>query len=74
MVIIPFQNKKDLEDIPAEILKKVKIVPVQEVSEVLKLALEKYPPPSPKAKATKAKPAKAAVAAPKTVVRKGART
>jgi ATP-dependent Lon protease len=42
-VIIPFQNKKDLEDIPAEILKKVKIVPVQEVSEVLKLALEKFP-------------------------------
>ena len=28
-VIIPDQNKKDLEDIPAEILKKVKIVPVQ---------------------------------------------
>jgi ATP-dependent Lon protease len=69
MVIIPFQNKKDLEDIPAEILKKVKIVPVQEVSEVLKLALEKLP-----TAATKAKPAKAAAApATKTVVRKGAR-
>jgi ATP-dependent Lon protease len=47
MVIIPFQNKKDLEDIPAEILKKVKIVPVQMIDEVLKLALEKYPPPVP---------------------------
>ncbi len=47
-VIIPFQNKKDLEDIPAEILKKVKIVPVQMVDEVLKLALEKYPLPVPK--------------------------
>ncbi|WP_408967438.1 endopeptidase La [Oryzomonas sp.] len=45
MVIIPDQNKKDLEDIPAEILKKVKIVPVHEVGEVLKLALEKFPPP-----------------------------
>jgi len=67
-VIIPFQNKKDLEDIPAEILKKVKIVPVQEVSEVLKLALEKLPTP-----AAKAKPAKAAAPASKTVVRKGAR-
>jgi ATP-dependent Lon protease len=66
-VIIPFQNKKDLEDIPAEILKKVKIIPVQEVSEVLKLALEKYPATAPKA------PAKKSVApTTKTVVRKGA--
>ncbi len=67
-VIIPFQNKKDLEDIPAEILKKVKIIPVQEVSEVLKLALEKFP-----TAALKAKPAKVPAPAPKTVVRKGAR-
>jgi ATP-dependent Lon protease len=67
-VIIPFQNKKDLEDIPAEILKKVKIVPVSEVGEALKLALEKYPPAAPKAQ-----PAKAAAPAAKTVVRKGAR-
>jgi ATP-dependent Lon protease len=67
-VIIPFQNKKDLEDIPAEILKKVKIIPVQEVSEVLKLALEKFPAAAPKAK-----PAKVPAPAPKTVVRKGAR-
>lgn len=46
-VIIPFQNKKDLEDIPADILKKVKIVPVKMIDEVLKLALETYPPPAP---------------------------
>ncbi len=44
LVIIPEQNKKDLEDIPAEILKKVKIVAVSEVEDALKLALEKYPP------------------------------
>jgi ATP-dependent Lon protease len=49
-VIIPMQNKKDLEDIPAEILKKVKIVPVSEVGEALRLALEKYPPAAPKVK------------------------
>jgi ATP-dependent Lon protease len=47
-VIIPLQNKKDLEDIPAEILKKVRIVPVSEIGEALRLALEKYPPPAPK--------------------------
>ena len=44
-VIIPIQNKKDLEDIPSEILKKVKIAPVRTIDEALKLALEKYPPP-----------------------------
>jgi ATP-dependent Lon protease len=49
LVIIPAQNKKDLEDIPPEILKKVKIVAVSEVEEALKLALEKYPPPAPAA-------------------------
>jgi len=48
-VLIPAQNKKDLEDIPPEILKKIKIVPVRMIDEVLKLALEKYPPPAPSA-------------------------
>ena len=48
MVIIPFQNKKDLEEIPADILKKVKIVPVKMVEEALKLALENYPPAAPR--------------------------
>jgi ATP-dependent Lon protease len=52
-VIIPFQNKKDLEDVPPEILKKIKIVPVQEVDEVLRLALEKYPPSKEPAKPSK---------------------
>ncbi|MBW4056432.1 MAG: endopeptidase La [Proteobacteria bacterium] len=49
LVIIPEQNKKDLEDIPPEILKKVKIVAVSEVEDALKLALEKYPPSAPAA-------------------------
>jgi ATP-dependent Lon protease len=49
LVIIPEQNKKDLEDIPAEILKKIKIVAVSEVEDALKLALEKYPPSAPSA-------------------------
>ncbi|MHB8122292.1 MAG: endopeptidase La [Desulfuromonadaceae bacterium] len=49
LVIIPEQNKKDLEDIPPEILKKVKIVAVSEVEDALKLALVKYPPHAPAA-------------------------
>lgn len=44
LVIIPEQNKKDLEDIPPEILKKVKIAAVSEVGEALRLALENFSP------------------------------
>lgn len=61
-VIIPEQNKKDLEDIPKDMQKKVKIVPVREIDEVLKLALEKYPIPIPKGGKPKAM-------TPKVVVR-----
>ena len=60
-VIIPAQNKKDLEDIPADILKKVKIVPVMMIEEALKLTLEKYPPAKkskPKETTEAAKPVK----------------
>ncbi len=62
-VIIPEQNKKDLEDIPKEIQKKVRIVAVKEIDEVLKLALEKYPIPAPKGSKPKS------VSTPKMVVR-----
>jgi ATP-dependent Lon protease len=64
LVIIPEQNKKDLEDIPPEILKKVKIVAVSEVEEALKLALEKYPPPAPSDSGKPAKKVRAASAPP----------
>ncbi len=70
LVIIPEQNKKDLEDIPPEILKKVKIVAVSEVEEALKLALEKYPPPAPSSEKQPKKPRPAA-AAPKKQPRPG---
>jgi ATP-dependent Lon protease len=64
-VIIPEQNRKDLEDIPKQILRKVKVIPVKWIDEVLKIALESYPPPPLPAKpeppagetAPKAKPA-----------------
>ncbi len=67
-VIIPLQNKKDLEDVPADILKKVRIIPVSEVNEVLKLALERFPPPAPKG--DKVPPNKAGTA-PKKPTRSG---
>jgi len=43
-IIIPELNKKDLADIPRHILKKIRIVAAKEVDDVLKVALEKYPP------------------------------
>lgn len=46
-IIIPEQNRKDLEDVPKHILKKVKIVFAKTIDDVLKVALEKYPPPAP---------------------------
>lgn len=42
-IIIPDQNEKDLHEIPKIILKKVTIIPVKEVEEVLKIALESWP-------------------------------
>ena len=69
LVIIPEQNKKDLEDIPPEILKKVKIVAVSEVEDALKLALEKYPPPASKAPGEKSKKPRSAIAVTKRQVR-----
>jgi ATP-dependent Lon protease len=38
-VLIPFENKKDIEEIPKRILKKVEIVLVRNMDEVLQNAL-----------------------------------
>jgi ATP-dependent Lon protease len=42
-VILPKDNKKDLEDIPAYVLKDLKFVYVEHMDEVLKVALNKSP-------------------------------
>jgi len=58
-VVIPVQNKKDLEDVPKTILKKLKIVTASTIDEVLAVALESYPPPAaPKPKPSKTEPPK----------------
>jgi ATP-dependent Lon protease len=46
-VIIPEQNRKDLEDVPRHILKKIKVIPAKTIDDVLKVALEKFPPTTP---------------------------
>ena len=40
-VIIPKDNEKDLAEIPSIVTEGMKIIPVEEVSEVLKIALRK---------------------------------
>lgn len=40
-VILPFENKKDLEDVPEKVKKDLKISFVKEMSQVLNIALEK---------------------------------
>ena len=42
-VIIPFDNKKDLDDIPASVKKVIEFVPVKSMDEVLEHALVKMP-------------------------------
>ncbi|WP_109464377.1 endopeptidase La [Albibacillus kandeliae] len=44
-VLIPEENEKDLPDIPDNVKKGLKIIPVKHVSEVLKLALVREPEP-----------------------------
>jgi len=44
-VLIPKENEKDLADIPDNVKKGLKIIPVNEADEVLRLALTRYPDP-----------------------------
>ncbi|MGQ0697962.1 MAG: endopeptidase La [Panacagrimonas sp.] len=44
-VLIPQENVKDLEDIPAEVKAELRIQPVRWIEDVLKLALERVPEP-----------------------------
>jgi len=69
-IIIPEQNMKDLDEIPKHILKKIKIVSASKIDEVLKLALEKFPPAPAPVRSTPSKqkaPARRAPSSPKVV-------
>ncbi|RQW89988.1 MAG: endopeptidase La [Geobacter sp.] len=69
-IIIPEQNRKDLDEIPKHILKKIKIVSASNIDEVLKLALEKFPPAPTPARSTPSKqktPVRRAPSSPKVV-------
>ena len=69
-IIIPEQNMKDLDEIPKHILKKIEIVSASKIDDVLKLALEKFPPATPTARNTPSKqkaPARRSPSSPKVV-------
>ena len=41
MVLFPESNKKDLVDIPENVKKKIKMIPVKHMDEVIKYAFDK---------------------------------
>ena len=59
-VLIPEENKRDLVDIPENILQKIEVIPVRWIDEVLQIALQHMPEPGEGSKETQ----------PKSVVRK----
>jgi ATP-dependent Lon protease len=52
-VVLPNRNEKDLEDIPPEVLEKLEVLFVENMDEVLKLALGKKKEPRKEAKKPK---------------------
>lgn len=54
-VLIPQENKRDLEDIPKEVLKEMNVVFVSQLAQVYKFAFAKKSPPTPKRVSTKKK-------------------
>lgn len=69
LIILPEENRKDLEDIPDEVMKKVHFEFVSEIGQVLKIMLAK--PESPERKKRPGTARK--TAGRKTPVRKGTR-
>jgi ATP-dependent Lon protease len=53
VVMFPKKNEKDLRDIPEEIRKQMKLVPVESMDQVLETALRRRPKPLPAAAAPK---------------------
>ncbi len=45
-VVIPFKNKKDIPELPKELIKDMNLIPVKSADEVIKIAFDK--PPKPK--------------------------
>jgi ATP-dependent Lon protease len=48
MVVIPEENRKDLAEIPENILAKIDVRPVRWIDQVLEIALQTLPEPKPR--------------------------
>jgi ATP-dependent Lon protease len=72
-VMIPEENVKDLQDIPANAKDHLEIVPVRWIDQVLKVALVGEPQPLPDDEVVVAKPAAEAAAVPPDVAAGDAR-
>ncbi len=76
-ILLPKLNKKDLEELPDPVRKEMKFVPVDEIGEAVKVALEKPGKKKPAAKKTAKKTVAKKVAKPKaarkTVAKKAAK-
>jgi ATP-dependent Lon protease len=59
-VLIPEENAKDLQDIPANVKDELEIIPVKWIDKVLEIALERLPQPLPSSEAEAALPPVAA--------------
>jgi ATP-dependent Lon protease len=66
-VLIPEENAKDLQDIPANVKNNLEIVPVRWIDKVLEIALERMPTPLPEDELVEAAAVGVVVAAPKLV-------
>ncbi len=64
-VIIPEENRRDIEDIPEGARKALDIVPVKSIDDVLKLALVRMPEPLKESKKKEVKSESAAIVPPK---------
>ena len=62
-VLIPEENAKDLQDIPANVKNQLEIVPVKWIDQVLELALDSMPKPLPDEELPKVEPKSEAGAA-----------
>ena len=59
--LIPQENLKDLQEMPADLTQKIEVIPVQWFDKVLELALERVPTPLPEVEPAPAVPPPAPV-------------
>ncbi|MCF8099328.1 MAG: endopeptidase La, partial [Desulfarculaceae bacterium] len=72
LILVPGKNHKDIKELPVKVRRKLKIVPVSHMDQVLPLVLATWPPAKPVRKKKKPAPKKSKTAAPKKAAPKKA--